>query len=312
MAQRINVKTMFALLITATGTAWAQDAAPVDQAQPVAQQPTEDKPAIKLLDAGKGDKFELRYAPKIGQSFLLTMSMDTSMELSMAGQQMPAQDIPTTTSTIRITTTKIEGDAIHYAMVVESMRAEGGPMAEMLNGMLKSIKGVKGTGIMSDRGENRSMQFEAPAGQNPMMAQSMSSMEDTLRNAATFLPQEKVGVGAKWQAVYTMDADGINMKQTMEYTLGSFNDGVAKLEVKMTQSAEPQSVTNDQLPPGMTLDLKSLKGTGKGTSTINLGWLVPLETAGTSTTTVVMSAAQMGEMSQTVSVKIDMASKPVE
>lgn len=312
MAQRINMKTMFALLITATGTAWAQDTAPVDSAQPVAAEPTEAKPVLKILDAGKGEKVELRYAPKVGQSFLMTMGMDMSMEMSMAGQKMPAQEMPKTTATMRMKTEKVEADSISYSVVVESIKAEGGPMAEMMNSMLGSVNGMKGTGVVSTRGENKSLNFEVPANLNPQVAQSVSSIEDSMRNATTHFPEEAIGVGGKWQAITLVDADGIKMKQTIEYTLQSLSDGVAKLDVKVSQTAEPQEVTNDQLPPGMTLKLESLIGSGTGVTTLNLAWLVPVESAGTSKTEIEMSAAQFGTMSQAVSTKMRMTGKKVD
>lgn len=312
MAQRITMKMMLALLLTSTGSGWAQDAVPVDAAQPAVVEPTEAKPVLKVLDAGKGEKVELRYAPKVGQSFLMTIATDMSMGMSMGGQPMPAQELPKTTTTMRIKTEKIEGDAIHYSMVLESVKAEGGPMAEMMNGMLGSMKGMKGTGVISNRGANQSLQFEKPAGMNPTIGQTMSSLEDSMRNATTYLPEEAIGVGAKWQATFNVDADGLKMKQTMEYTLASLTDGVAKLEVKMTQTAEPQTVTNDQLPPGMTLKLKSLKGSGTGVSTLNLSWVAPVESSGSSRTEIVMSADQFGEMSQTVTTKMNMSGKTVD
>lgn len=312
MAQRINMKTMLALLITATGSAWAQDTAPTQTTQPAAAEPAQAKPVVKVLDAGKGEKVELRYAPKVGQSFLMTMGMDMSMEMSMAGQKMPAQEMPKTTATMRVKTEKVEADSITYSMVVESIKAEGGPMAEMMNAMLGSVKGMKGTGVITSRGENKSLSFEVPANLDPTMGQSLSSLEDSMRNATTYFPEEAIGVGGKWQAITLIDADGIKMKQTLEYTLETLSDGVAKLGVKVSQTAEPQEVTNDQLPPGMTLRLESLLGIGTGSTTLNLAWLVPVESAGTSKTEIEMSADQFGEMSQAVSTKLRMTGKAVD
>jgi len=312
MAQRINLKTMFALFITATCPVMAQDSAPAERDPSGAAEPAETKPVIQVLDAGKGEKVELRYAPNVGQSFLMTMGMDMSMEMSMAGQPMPTQELPKTTSTMRVKIEQVEADLITYSMVVESIKAEGGPMAEMMNSMLESTKGIKGTGVVSSRGENKSLNFELPANLNPAMAQSMSSLEDSMRHATTYFPEEAIGIGGKWQAIFLLDADGIKMKQTMEYTLETLNDGVAKLGVKVTQTAEPQEVTNDQMPAGMTVKLKSLVGIGTGASTVNLAWLVPVESVGSSKVDIEMSADQFGTMSQSVSTKLRMTGKTVE
>ncbi|MBK7405053.1 MAG: hypothetical protein IPJ41_10560 [Phycisphaerales bacterium] len=269
-------------------------------------------PVFELLESGSGAKHELRYAPKAGAAFDATMSMEMSMATSMGGQTMPSMQMPKMNISLHYVTGDITDGDIHYTAVITDAQAEGGPVAAQVNATFQQMKGLKATALMSDRGVTKSFEFEKPANVTPQIAQQMDSMKSTFQYANAMLPEEAVGPGAKWRVTSELSQGGIKMKQECEYTLVSFEDGVAKVDMKVKQSADPQELKNDQMPAGVKVELKSLEGSGEGTMSLNTAWLAPVSGDLGSTVIVKMAAPQMGEIEQHVTSKIGMSGKKAD
>lgn len=311
--KRFTLAALVAAVAITSAPVWAQDAAPT---QPEKQSDQSSriigKPTITLVDAGKGDKIALRYHPKPGDSFILSMGMSMSASMTMNGTAMPANEMPKMTFDMQVTADQIDDAGIHFAALVKDLQIADSPMTPMIKPMLEPMKGVKMNGLMTDRGEVKSVKIDTPADMPPEVVSQLSSLRDSLDNMATFLPEEPVGADARWTAEYTFSNEGIVIKQNIEYTVASIEGSVVKLSAKVTQTAEKQELKNDQLPAGMTMELTSLKGTGEGTSTIDLSWLVPSQSTADSTINMQIAAGQMGDFTQKVKTSMTMNGKRAE
>jgi len=285
-------------------------------AQDDAGQQARPAPQVEVIKGGEGSKKTLRYKPDEGASYIMKMSTKMSSSQSMNGQVMGEMELPTTTFMARMTADKIEDDEISYTLTFEEVKAEGDDMqAQQVGSMLKTMEGLTGKGVMTTRGYNKSLTFDIPGGAQPMIAQQLESMKTSVGDMSAVLPAEAVGMGAVWTVTTSVEQGGMKMRQTTEYTLDSVEGGVVTLSVKATQTADPQKIENEQIPPGMQLELTAFDGESSGKTSFDLGWLVPKsgKMTGSATVDMKMTSPQgNAEMQQRMQMEMDISGEPAE
>lgn len=232
--KRFTWAALVAAIAMTTVPVRAQETAPAQPEQQPEKQAEQNsriigKPTITLVDAGKGDKKALRYHPKEGDSFLLSMGMSMSATMTMNGQEMPANEMPKMTFDMQVTADKVTDDGIDFTAVVKDLQIADSPMTPMIKPMLEPMKGVKMHGQMTDRGEVKSVKIDTPPDMAPEVVSQLSSLRDSLDNMTTFLPEEPVGNDARWTAEYMFSNEGIAIKQNIEYKVVSIDGSVVKL-----------------------------------------------------------------------------------
>ena len=234
------------------------------------------EPRVEIIDPGSDDRQVLRYTPKTGASFTMKMKMQMSMAQSMNGQSMPAMDMPATNFTARMTVDGVEDGLISYTMRFDEVSVDGDDMmAQQMSAAMSGLEGLTGKGALTTRGLNKSLDFEGLDGMAPQLSSQANTMKSSIGDMSALLPEEPIGQGAVWKVITTLDQNGVVMQQTSTYTLKALKGGVLDLAVSLEQSAEPQDIENDQVPPDMNVRLKSLEGEASGTTKLDLSWLVP-------------------------------------
>jgi hypothetical protein len=140
--------------------------------------------------------------------------------------------------------------------------------------MRSSIEGMKGSMVLSDRGNTHEVGYDMSTVPEVMRA-SLSQMEDSLRNMTTALPEEAVGVGAEWRLYQTVVMNGIKIHQRGDLKLVKIDGATLHLESVIAQEGPVQSVQLPGLPPGATAEVLSFWSTGTGTVTLDLKGIVP-------------------------------------
>jgi hypothetical protein len=128
-------------------------------------------------------------------------------------------------------------------------------------------------------------------------------MNQSLQQLSSPVPEEPVGVGAKWQVVLTPRLGGFTQTVTTVYTLIALTPDSAKIDVAMSQTAAEQPLESASLPPGAKATIKTVKGSGTGSLEIAFSRITPTASAMTTKTDVSMtfgSEGQVSEMKQTV------------
>jgi len=97
----------------------------------------------------------------------------------------------------------------------------------------------------------------------------------SMRQLTAPLPEEAVGVGAKWQTKYRIKQNGMEVQQTADNELVAIKGNVAKVRTQLTQTADRQPMSPPGLPAGATVELIQLKSTGSGDSEVDLTKLMP-------------------------------------
>jgi hypothetical protein len=236
---------------------------------------------VKLIEPGAEPRKELRYALKTGTKESIDLIMGMQMKMNIPGMPMPATKVPKMKMTMSVEITDKVGDKeakYHFAVTDAGVLDTPGvdPMVATMTGTeLKKVVGMKGTAIVDSRGFNRDSQLELPPGLNPQMKQMMEGTKQSMDQLSSPLPEEAVGVGAKWELIQTLTQNGITVKQKTLFELVSIDGDKGVLKAGVMQSADRQNAAMPNLPPGVKAELLSLNSTGDGEITFDLSGLLP-------------------------------------
>jgi phosphotransferase system HPr-like phosphotransfer protein len=264
---------------------------------------------VKLLQPGAEPRKVLRLHPKAGDKQSVTIALKLSIESKVGEMQTPAMKMPAMNFALDFTVKDVsaEGD-INYDIVMgeATVGDETGVMPQIsqaIKSSLGGLKGATGSGTTSNRGLSRRMEFKAPAGADAQGAKLVSQMKEFVSKAAFQLPEEAVGVGAKWTAKMTMKSEGMTIDETETYELTSLEGERVTAKTTMVQSAASQKIENPAMP-GMKVDLTKMSGSGKGETTADLSHFLP-ELANADVHTEMSMTMNLGGQKQAMMLKTD-------
>ncbi|MHC4080620.1 MAG: hypothetical protein ACYS15_01190 [Planctomycetota bacterium] len=266
---------------------------PSSETQPAATQPAEstpalptERPVVTLLEAGEGPHRLLRFRPKVGVTQVIEMTVRLEMENSLGGQAMPSQKLPAMQYSMETVVNAAEeaGD-ISYEFEYKTANVVDEPgvnpfAAGALRNALKAIEGLRGKGIMTDRGFNKLIRFDRPPDMDPMLQQQLAEMERSMEQLVSPFPAEPVGVGAVWKVESAIRQQGMLISQTSTVTVLAGGGDRVEVRTELTQTADPQPLEVPGAPP---MQLKSHKAEGATTTVLRLDRLFP-ETSTTNLT----------------------------
>lgn len=250
-------------------------------------QATKEDTAVKveLLDAGKAPKQKIRFTPKAGDKFQKLMTMKMSQSISMAGAPANPAAIPDQQFVIGVEVKSVAANGdIEFGFVYSDIKvvtADGKPtpVSSAIEQSLKPMVGTGGTAVIDSRGVTKASEYKTPEGLQPAIQAAIDGMKDSLKNLASPVPEEAVGVGAKWKVVQKLNANGLELTQIAVTELTELSSKGFSVKVDLTQEANPQEVKNGMLPPGATMKLESLDTNGEGKSDFEFANFFPKKTA---------------------------------
>jgi len=267
------------------------------------------KSPVKLLDAGSEPRTVLRLHPTVGDKQSISMTMKIGMDMSVAGNTVPAMDLPAIVMNLDVAVKDISAEGtIAYTILFNAATiaadANTQPaIATAMKASLDGFSGMTGTGEMSDRGVVKNVDLKLPANAAPQLAQAIGQMKDSFSSSSTPLPEEAVGPGAKWEYKTRIKSQGMNIDQTIAFELVSVEGDHVNLRSTLTQSALNQKISNPAMPT-MKMDLTKMSGNGGGTSTLDLGKLMPVSGTLAEKTEMSMSM-NIGQQKQTMNMKMN-------
>jgi len=176
-------------------------------------------------------------------------------------------------------------------------------ISEGMKAALANIKGLSGTGTMSNRGLNKALELKAPENAEPQTQQAVEQMKQALIRISTPLPEEPVGMGAKWQVKMPLQSQGVKMNQTVMYELTSSEEESLTTKNTITQNAPKQKVQNPAMP-ALKFDLGKMDGHGTGETTLELSKLIPQAATANVQSDLMMEMNAEGQK-QTMTMKIE-------
>jgi hypothetical protein len=244
--------------------------------------PAVGQPAIvTLITPGAQPRKAMRYTLASGRRDHMNMDMLMGMSMSMAGNQMPAVQMPTMRmgADMAVTTVTPAGEASFSLSFTELAWVPAPGVDPQVMAMLQSMpinaKELQGTGTVSSRGVTHDVHLDLTKISNPQLAQTMGAFSSSMENLAMPFPEEAVGVGARWEVRQAAEANGMRTFQKYEFELVTMDENGCALKTKVEQSAPPQAMNNPALPPGTDASIEKFTGTGAGTMAIRWDSLVP-------------------------------------
>jgi hypothetical protein len=266
---------------------------------------------FKLLDAGAEPRELLRFHPNPGdkQTLDMTMTMAMTMGAQGAGAAMPQIKIPAITMTMNSTVKDVatNGD-ITYEIEFSDATVKDDPSAmpqvvAALKASLAGFKGMTGTGTLSSSGMSRKMDFKMPPSADPQVSQMMGQMKDSLSGIRAQLPEEPVGVGAKWEVHQPIKSQGMTIDETVTYQLVTLDGELCTAKTTIAQHAANQKIQNPSMP-GLKLDLTKMTGSTIGEVTFDLTHVMPSKGNMDSHTDIAMNM-NAGGKPQTMTMQMD-------
>ena len=268
------------------------------------------KSPVKLLAAGSEPRTALRLHPSAGDKQTVVMTLKMAMSTGVAGKEMPAVNMPAMLMTMDIGVKDVSsaGD-ITYEMIFSDATVAADTnippaIANALKTSLAGIRGMTGTGRMSDHGIVKGVEMKVPAAADPQLKQTMDQMKESFSSSSTPLPEEAVGPGAKWEYKTQLKSQGMAIDQTIDYELVAIEGDRLTLRTILTQNAANQKIQNPAMP-GLKMNLTKLTGTGTGSSTLDLAHVMPVTGTLAEKSETVMSM-NVGQQEQTMDMKMDM------
>ena len=273
--------------------------------------PAAPKSPVKLLDAGSEPRTVLHLHPRVGDQQTVIMTMKMAMTTSAAGKEMPAMDMPAMLMTMDFGVKDIsDAGEITYTMVFSDATVAADTntppaIAAAMKSSLASIRGMTGTGRMSSHGIIKGVEIKLPAAADPQMSKTMDQMKESFSSSSIPLPEEAVAPGAKWEYQTRIKSQGMTIDQNLHYELIAIEGDRLTLRSTITQNAANQKIQNPAMP-SLKVDLTKMTGSGTGSSTLDLGRIMPVSGTLAEKTEVIMDM-NVGQQKQTMDMKMDMS-----
>jgi hypothetical protein len=251
---------------------------------------------VKLLDPGAEPRKELRLRPPPDDKQALTMTL----KLGKAGDVKLSVG-----STVKQVA---DNGTITYVLVLNDISMSGKEQApqaaEVMKAALAAVKGTSATGTVSSQGVGGELKMQAPGGGNALMGQFGGQMQDLFGQLVVPLPDEAVGVGAKWEVKAPVKSQGMTIDQAATYELVSLEEGRLTVKSTATQNAANQTIQNPAMP-AMKVSVSKMSSRATEERTVDLAHVLPV--AGSGKTHAETSATvNMGGQKQAMDSKVDM------
>jgi hypothetical protein len=250
---------------------------------------------VKLLDAGDSPRHQLRYAWTAGKREQLSLDMRTSLLGDRAEGQLPEVPLPSVRVLVTVASTSVSEDGtltydwrVAFARVMTDDRSAP-QVADGMRAEAVAVEDLSGTGAVDSRGLAKELSVDPAESSDEVTSRPIAlQVLQTLWNVAAPLPQEEVGVGARWQRVSELAAKNARATQTDSFTLASLDGSRGTLDDALTQIAPEQALSVPGMANGSRAQMGSMLASGVATTRFELSHLIP-DTRFRGTTTMVLA-----------------------
>ena len=254
---------------------------------------TRAKTTVKLLHPGAEPRTALRYIFQANRTETMVIEMSMAMAMEIGDQKRPETQMPVTRTTMTIDSKEVspEGD-LHYEFRVEEIEVlpDAGANPALVDAMkqqMSSMQGTSGSATVTSRGFARDVRIDLPPGTDPHITRFMDNMKQSMNEMSAPLPEEPVGIGARWQVTMPVETPALRFTQIATYTLAEIQRDKVKVDVAIKQSAPPQEINTPGAAPGAKASLESLDSAGTGTVELQMTTLVPTSSLNLTSTYVI-------------------------
>jgi hypothetical protein len=167
----------------------------------------------------------------------------------------------------------IEGKLTKIDLAPQGAQQE--QITKLLKPQLGSIENLALNYFLDERGRARDVKISLPQKLDGIADQMLTGLAQTADSMTSPLPKEAIGVGAKWEVLSRISANGADLLQITTYTLEKRDGKVLSLDAVVQQFAAKESTNPPGMPPGASARLLSYKCQGSGKPVFDLGEVAP-------------------------------------
>ncbi|MBK8169682.1 MAG: hypothetical protein IPK60_04995 [Sandaracinaceae bacterium] len=275
-------------------------------------------PNIRLLEDGAEPRAPLRYRFTAGNVARSQLEMHMTMALSIEGQELPMPSLPASRIGVKIEilTVDPQGNA-HVGYTIESMQIvdpdQHDPnVVAAIQDQYTRLEHIAGSMDVDTRGVCTNTQFNLPADADEAIRMILDDMRKSMPQITTVLPEEPVGLGARWEAHAKVNLRGIDVDQVSTFVLNERDADTASMHILVEQHARNAAMNLPNLPEGAEALVDSLESNGSGDVVLSFVTLSP-------TSDVTMHANMSahitsGDQTQAMGMRLEMVARffPVE
>lgn len=241
--------------------------------------PAPDGVVVTLLEAGREPRQALRYPSSPTPAHRMSLGLRLSMKMEVPGSPVPPIDMPGLRLLFDVQSAR-DGERIRYQLKLSDADLTGTDnahpslLAEMRKGV-GLLVGASGQLEVDPRGQVSGLSLAQPSGLGSELAQFLNSARLAMDDMVVPLPEEPIGIGAKWEAIDTVTQGGISVREKTYFELVALDGPRALVRTRMVLSADRQRAALPGLPDGVTAEVVSLRGSGTGEIELDLRRLVP-------------------------------------
>lgn len=228
--------------------------------------PVDEQIRVVLLSPGAEPRQQLRYRPRVGAEHLFTLDNDTDMAMSSNGHLMFHRKFDTE-GKVSIRIDAVDGDRITLRVKVISLQVPTYDPVTLMSP--RSTANQTGVFVVSDRGRHVSSDFK--------LLEEIEEAADVLMltDYLVLLPEEAVGVGAKWEVHSHLQRNGIAFTQVDTHELVDVSPNGARTKATLVQSSWPQVVSGLSEDPLTVFELKTFQSTNTSESELSFDQPLP-------------------------------------
>jgi hypothetical protein len=244
----------------------------------VARETQSPPPTIEVLQEGKAPRAQLRLSPPAGSSENVAMTVRQSIRQS--GVSSASVNVPPIRANIAATLldTTPSGD-FHISFSYPSFdvlkgNGSNATTRQAVESALEGLQGLSGEMTLTAQGAVVDSSLAIPPDVDQSVGNVLDQLRDQLRSTTVPLPEPAVGTGARWRVTTELSLAGIQARQVYEYTLKKRDGSRLVLDLRGTQTAEPQSVELPGQQAGIDVRVTRYKTTFRGTVVFDLSKLL--------------------------------------
>lgn len=248
-------------------------------------------------DAGAEPRQVVRLALSPGETQHAEMTMRMGMALTVNGRKAPSGVVPPMRVGLDVSIVDVSADGdVSATFRYGSIDVLGsGTVAEQVRTKLAPLAKLRGTLRTTASGVLLESHLDLPDDLDPVIRQTLSSLEDQLGSLVVPVPTAPVGVGATWTVHNESELNGLRTAVDYDYQLVERRGDQLTLATRYVQSMQEQQVQLPTVPAGVETQVHPSRVTGSGRTVVDLGSALPVESSLRARGPIRMSMEQDGQ-----------------
>jgi hypothetical protein len=241
--------------------------------------PADPQASVTVISTGDpATAVLLRAAPAVGETWIGTQTVDSQLSFEGLGSG-PAPTAPVIAIRQTAVAESIDADGnvtvistIDDATIVDPGDFAASELAAYEDAIAGMI-GTRTTSTSDPSGQIVESEVVAPAGANPIVAETTESTVSSLSSAQFPQPVEPLGLGAEWTMTTQIENQGFVYDIEYWFVLTAIEGDVVTIDVSYVQTPRPTMIMQ-----GVEVEATG-EITGRGTTRQRIGGLLPIESS---------------------------------